>query len=74
MITRADSQRIWEEVKANHARLDACEGPHDFKPHPRPGRPALPDHKCTKCGGVIDIIALSWYTRGLAHGKLNATH
>ncbi len=58
MITREESKRIWEEVKANAAQLDGCDG-HDFDPVPKyPDRPSNPlkDYVCRKCGGKIDAV------------------
>jgi hypothetical protein len=69
MVTRAESKKIWEQVKANHAKLDACEG-HEFSPVAKyPDRPdhALKDYVCTKCGGRIDAIAHHWYQMGMKH-------
>lgn len=72
LITRADTRRIFEEVKSNHAKLDACPGPHEFRPVAKyPDRPANPlkDYVCCRCGGRVDAIAFGWYRRGLEHGK-----
>ncbi len=71
MITREDSRRIWEEVKANHAKLDGCAA-HEFRPVPKyPNKPEHPlkDFQCLRCGGRIDAIAHGWYQRGLEHAK-----
>lgn len=68
-IPSDESRRIFEEVKLNSARLENCAGPHDFEPH-GDLRPFRRKWKCTKCEGVIDSIAKSWYDRGLRHGKL----
>jgi hypothetical protein len=68
-ITREDSKRIWEEVKANFAKLDACPR-HEFQPVPRyPDQPSHPmkDYVCRRCGGKIDAIAHSWYEKGYQH-------
>jgi len=57
---------IFEQVKANGAKLDGCPGPHDFVPVD----PARLFHRfrCTKCGGQVDGSAARWYRRGLQHG------
>lgn len=68
-LTKSDYQAIWEEVKANHAALDACVGPHDFSiEHERMGT-LVRKYRCTKCGGTIDSIDRTWYLSGLAHGR-----
>jgi hypothetical protein len=67
-ITPDDSRRIYEEVKANHAKLNACDR-HDFEPVPKyPDKPSHPlkDYVCRRCGGRIDAIAHNWYQRGLS--------
>lgn len=56
---------IWEEVKANHARLRSCPGPHVFPPYV-----AQPNarYTCSKCNGSISALDRRWYEDGLAHG------
>lgn len=74
-IPRTESLAIWEAVKANHARLDACAGPHDFSIPQRvngvAGEPGynVREWACTKCGGSTDSIHKHWYEKGLAHGR-----
>lgn len=68
-IPRAELQRIWDDVKANNARLDACTGPHEFSDVP-PERGTLVRYKvCAKCGGRLDKVHAHWYERGLKHGR-----
>jgi len=62
-------KQIWRDVKANHDKLDKCEGPHEFKPIPVEGKTLVRDYLCSKCGGKIDAIHKIWYERGLEHGK-----
>lgn len=59
---RADFKKIWEECKANHARLDGCAGPHDFVKVDRR------ESVCSKCQGRLNNIEVFWYTQGLKHG------
>jgi len=66
-VDRATALRLWEQVKANRERLDACAGPHEFADIT--GRQILNRYGCTKCGGQVDHIARAWYERGLAHGR-----
>jgi hypothetical protein len=70
------SRDLWQTVQDNHRRLASCRGPHQFVPLwlvPRPpnGRqePALPDHRCTECGGIVGFLQVRWYERGLAHAR-----
>lgn len=72
MITKHDMQEIFLSVKDNHARLDACKGPHDFVCE-RPDKPLGAKHRCTLCGGTVDGVKLHWYLQGLAHGKAGAS-
>jgi len=60
----------WELVKANHKRLEECEGPHDFQcEDPKSMRSK---YVCSKCGGKISKTDWLWYERGLAHGQFLA--
>lgn len=72
-LTKADHQRIWEEVKANHAKLDGCPGPHDFQPCESIRGTAVPRrYRCAICGGEVDTINRRWYQRGLDHARKSA--
>lgn len=64
-IGRASILELWEEVKANHARLDACPR-HDF-PDPEPGSLGK-RYECRNCRGWTDASAVRWYRDGLKHG------
>jgi len=69
-ISKDDTRKIFEEVKANHARLKACAGPHEFIDDPVDGRPQVVwKKKCTRCGGTVDRIHAAWYEDGLRHGR-----
>ena len=57
---------IWQEVKANHAKLEACSR-HQFEPL-QPGQ-ILTKYRCTACLGEVDAIAKSWYEKGLEHAR-----
>lgn len=60
---------IWESVKANQARLDACPL-HDFgELQNKLGA----RYTCRNCGGHTDASAVSWYQAGLAHGMGRAS-
>jgi hypothetical protein len=65
-LGRSEVQKIWGEVKANSARLDACVGPHDFQ---RAEERLGARFTCTKCGGTADASAVHWYQGGLVHGR-----
>lgn len=65
-IAQPELMSIWDQVKANHARLESCKR-HDFG--------SMDAHKlgakytCRACGGTADAVAVSWYRRGLEHNK-----
>jgi len=67
-------REIMKQVQENHKRLRACPGPHDFIPDgdQEPLTLTMKKYKCIKCGGTIDTIAHSWYTKGLNHGRKEA--
>lgn len=67
-VSKTEFAAIWDEVKANHARLDACRL-HNFAIDTTPDRPLGKKWKCTACGGVVDEIRKQWYERGLAHAS-----
>lgn len=70
-FTRADFDRIFEEVKANSERLRGCSGPHDFvELQEAANRP--PRYRCAKCKGEVDAINRRWYLEGVVHGRLEA--
>lgn len=65
-LSQDDIKTVWEEARANAKRLDGCPGPHDFVGiGPAPQR----KHRCTVCGGEVDLHAAHWYQRGLEHGR-----
>jgi hypothetical protein len=66
VITREEHQRIWEEVKENHRKLDSCKK-HSFDEDVTPDRVLGKTYKCTSCGGTVDSITKSWYELGLKH-------
>lgn len=59
-------REIWEDVKKNHALLDACER-HRFEDM-TPGKPLGKKYKCSACGGTADAVAVRWYELGFKHG------
>jgi hypothetical protein len=67
MMKPEDSQRIWDEVKANYAKLQACVGPHGFEDID-PGKTFGKRYRCRLCGGELDGAKVSWYQLGLEHG------
>jgi hypothetical protein len=68
-LSRDDVKRIWESVKANQMLLDSCKAPHDFQPVETSGK-FVREHKCSKCGGVLEATKALWYVKGLLHGGL----
>lgn len=67
-LRKKEIKQIWENVKANHKRLDECEGPHEFELVGE-DRPLKSKYRCRKCKGELDRINHGWYQRGLEHGK-----
>lgn len=65
-VSRDSMLSLWEEVRANHERLESCPR-HDFHT-PEPGRLGV-RYTCRACGGWADGHAIVWYMRGLAHGE-----
>lgn len=59
--------KVWEEVKANHAKLDGCPI-HEFELL-LPTQPLRHRYRCKRCGGEIKGDAHHWYERGVADGK-----
>lgn len=68
-MNRADVDEIFREVKANHAKLNACPGPHEFTIEYRKIGPMVRDWECAKCHGHVENLYKMWYERGLAHGR-----
>lgn len=66
-VDRAEIMEILAGVKANHARLDACAGPHDFSIPERQVGSLVHEWRCTKCHGTVPTVERSWYLAGLAH-------
>ena len=63
-------QEVFKEVKINRKKLDNCKGPHEFVPDPPSKMPTIGSrYRCTECGGTVDAIALSWYNKGIEHGR-----
>jgi hypothetical protein len=76
MFSREEAKQLMEEIKENHRKLAACEGPHDFRPSPSQNYPAVMRDKgmsdrwtCMRCHGWVYHEAHLWYERGRAHGQ-----
>jgi hypothetical protein len=74
-MSSIDVDEIFQQVKANSAKLDSC-ALHDFSiPVDRRTKQVLdkPDlfcrWRCSKCLGEVDGIVRRWYRLGLEHGK-----
>jgi hypothetical protein len=69
-LSKETMKEIFAEVQANHKRLDSCIGPHEFNPIEDDNSNSLTKkYLCTRCEGIVDFIAFSWYTKGLKHGS-----
>lgn len=67
-VPRDEVFALWEQVKANHKRLDECQGPHVFvslTPEKQIGQ----RFRCDRCQGEADGVHVHWYRLGLAHGQ-----
>lgn len=64
-LSKDEMHKIWQEVKANHAKLNECDY-HEFVLVPGDNSPILTKRKyvCTHCGGVIDGMAHKWHEQG----------
>jgi hypothetical protein len=62
-------QKIWMEVRANRARLVACEGPHEFISVQGEGPPRF---WCSLCKGQVRPLEHAWYQKGLQHGRTDS--
>lgn len=54
---------IWEQVKANHAKLNACPW-HEFEAVPMSEAGLKRRYRCIHCGGEIDQHAHHWHEQG----------
>lgn len=66
-ISRDTMLELWASVRANSALLDTCPR-HDFEDQ-TPGKLLGKTFRCRACGGTADGVAVSWYQKGLAHGR-----
>ncbi len=69
-LGRSEAQRIFAEVKANSAKLNACPR-HDFHPMSN-SPPHRRRFQCTHCQGELTGEHVRWYALGLAHGAAPA--
>jgi len=62
-LGREETMRIWEEVKENQAKLNACVRPHDFQQDdPKSIRSRW---TCRLCDGKVSSREARWYILGL---------
>jgi hypothetical protein len=71
-LTAEEFKKIAAEVKANHAKLDACPGPHLFVLI-TPGALINNRYRCQTCRGEVDHQRYHWYMQGLTHGSRKPT-
>ena len=65
-ISKEEVLKIRERVRDNHARLDACAGPHVFE-DVTPEKIVGKEFVCKLCAGRVDSQARAWYERGREH-------
>lgn len=70
-MTKEEAKAIFEQVKANHAKLAACKGPHNFQTYGDQNSPlrAFKKKRCELCLGELNELDVIWYERGLKHGR-----
>jgi hypothetical protein len=72
---------VWKEVKANKAKLDGCQKPHDFSicldrrtkeiiVNPTVAQRFAAYWRCSKCGGQRSTIDKLHYEEGLKDAKI----
>lgn len=60
-LGRPAMAEIWEQVKANHAKLYHCPY-HEFEPVlPLATKP---NYRCKHCGGEVDATRYHWHEQG----------
>lgn len=64
-LSRATMLEIWAGVKANSAKLDACQR-HEFVCE-APGKLGA-KWRCSACGGTVSGTDAHWYNLGRSHG------
>jgi len=75
-LPSTDIHELWRQVRDNHLKLEQCGG-HDFQPatHDLSGLPVQylngkpRQYRCERCEGILDAMAVSWYWKGLRHGR-----
>lgn len=66
-IDKAFSQKLFEEIEANAAKLNGC-NLHEFLPLKRDDvKQLFPRYRCANCGGEVDSQAAHWYNLGKKH-------
>lgn len=69
-MDKKDVLEILDQVRANHRKLNACEGPHEFVIDNPEEQLLRQRYRCTRCGGHIECRLYFWYKRGLEHGLI----
>lgn len=71
-VAGIDTTKIWDDVKVNRAKLEACVTPHDFIS--LNDRSLWSHYQCTKCQGKVSWEAATYYLEGLKHGRLQESN
>lgn len=67
----SDLQQRIADVQENMRKLERCKG-HRFAPIPEHGKKLFHigmHFKCVKCKATANLMAVSWYRRGVEHAK-----
>ena len=62
-MSRSKALDLWDRVKANQAKLDACQR-HEFEPVSMSETGLRRRYCCQHCGGEVDAHAYHWYEMG----------
>lgn len=60
-IERSEVMNIWEQVKGNSAKLNACRY-HEFERVST--SEFISKYRCKNCGGEVDALARHWHEQG----------
>lgn len=64
-VSRATTDKILADIRANRAKLDACTRPHEFQRDHEEPNPLRAKWVCSICGGRVDSIWAKWYRMGI---------
>lgn len=71
MPLEEQTKELFEQVRANSARLRSCTGPHEWEDDPESANRGglFVRKRCKLCGGHVSPVDASIYDVGVAHGR-----